>query len=53
MISLQRKLGHAGLGMTRRYVHLEAEQAATIEQRVAPMDKIDVKMLTFANPNDT
>ncbi len=43
VISLQRKLGHAGLEMTSRYVHLAAEQAATIEQRVAPMDKIDIK----------
>jgi hypothetical protein len=51
VISPQRKLGHAGLEMTSRYVHLAAEQAAIIQERVAPMpegaglavDKIDIK----------
>ena len=43
VISLQRKLGHAGLEMTSRYVHLASDQAAAIEQRVAPVDKIDIK----------
>ena len=36
-ISLQQKLGHTTLAMTTRYVHVAAEQAATIEQRVAPI----------------
>lgn len=43
VLSLQRKLGHAGLEMTNRYVHLAADQLAVIQERVAPMDKIDVK----------
>jgi hypothetical protein len=43
VISLQRKLGHSGLEMTSRYVHLAVDQAAAIDQQVAPMDKIDIK----------
>jgi site-specific recombinase XerD len=43
VISLQRKLGHSGLEMTNRYVHLAADQLAVIQERVAPMDKIDIK----------
>ena len=43
VISLQRKLGHSGLEMTNRYVHLASDQLATIQERVSPMDKIDVR----------
>jgi site-specific recombinase XerD len=43
VLSLQRKLGHAGLEMTNRYVHLASDQLAAIQERVAPMDKIDIK----------
>ena len=43
VISLQRKLGHSSLMMTDRYVHLASDQAAIIQERVAPMDKLDVK----------
>lgn len=43
VISLQRKLGHAGLEMTNRYVHLASDQLAAIQERVSPMDKLDVK----------
>jgi len=43
VISLQRKLGHSGLDMTNRYVHLASEQMAAIQERVAPMDKLDIK----------
>ena len=42
---VQRKLGHAGVEMTSRYVHLAPEKAATIEQIVARTDKIDVKSM--------
>ena len=41
--SLLRKLGPFSLTLTGRYVHLALDQAATIEQRLAPMDKIDIK----------
>ena len=43
VLSLQRKLGHSGLEMTNRYVHLASDQLAAIQERVAPMDKIDIK----------
>ena len=43
VISLQRKLGHSGLEMTNRYVHFAADQMAAIQQRVAPLDKLDIK----------
>ena len=43
VISLQRKLGHSSLTMTDRYVHLASDRAAIIQERVAPMDKLDVK----------
>jgi site-specific recombinase XerD len=43
VLSLQRKLGHAGLEMTNRYAHLASDQLAVIQERVAPMDKIDIK----------
>ena len=39
---LQRKLGHAGLQVTSRFVHLSAEHVAAIERCVAPIDKIDI-----------
>ena len=42
VISLQRKLGHAGLEMTSRYVHFAAQELAAIQERVAPMDRLDV-----------
>jgi site-specific recombinase XerD len=32
VISLQRKLGHAGLEMTSRYVHFAADQMAAIQE---------------------
>jgi len=44
VISLQRKLGHSSLTMTDRYVHLASDQAAA-QERVAPMDKLDVKLM--------
>jgi site-specific recombinase XerD len=43
VISLQGKLAHSSLTMTDRYVHLASDQAAIIQERVAPMDKLDVK----------
>jgi hypothetical protein len=43
MGSLQRKRGHAGLEMTNRYVHFASDQLAAIQDRVAPMDKLDLK----------
>jgi site-specific recombinase XerD len=43
VISLQRKLGHAGLEMTNRYVHFAAQELAAIQERVSPMDKLDIK----------
>jgi len=39
---MQCKLEHSGLDMTNRYVQLASEQMAAIQERVAPMDKIDV-----------
>ena len=43
VISLQQKLGHAGLEMTNRYVHLAGRELAAIQERVAPMDRLDIK----------
>ena len=43
VISLQRKLGHSGLEMTNRYVHFAAQEMAAIQERVAPMDRLDIK----------
>ena len=43
VISLQQKLGHAGLEMTNPYVHFAAQQLAPIQERVAPMDKLDIR----------
>jgi integrase/recombinase XerC/integrase/recombinase XerD len=43
VISLQHKLGHSGLEMTNRSVHFAAQELAAIQERVAPMDKLDVK----------
>jgi hypothetical protein len=40
---LQAKWGHAGLEMTSRYAHLASDQLAAIQERVSPMDKIEVK----------
>ena len=45
VISLQRKLGHSGLEMTNRYVHPASDQLATIQERVSPIDNIDVRPL--------
>jgi site-specific recombinase XerD len=45
VISLQRRLGHAGLEMTNRYVHLASDQLAAIQERVTPMDKVKIKPL--------
>jgi site-specific recombinase XerD len=42
-ISLQRKLDHSGLVGTNRYVHLASDQLATIQERVSPMDRIQVR----------
>jgi hypothetical protein len=43
VVSLHSRLGRSGMERTSRYVHLAAEPAATIEQRVAPMGKIEVR----------
>jgi site-specific recombinase XerD len=43
VISLQRKLGHSGLEMTTRSVHVAAQEMAAIQQRIALMDKLDFK----------
>jgi hypothetical protein len=40
---LKCKLGHSGLEMTNRYVHLASDQMAVMRERVAAMDKLDVK----------
>ncbi len=43
--SLQHRLGHSGLDMTSRYVHLASAQLAAIQERVAPMDKMEIKAM--------
>ena len=42
-ISLQHRLGHSGLEMTNRYVHFASAELAAIQERVAPMDKLEIK----------
>jgi hypothetical protein len=42
---VQCKLGHAGLEMMNRYVHFAANEMAAIQERVSPMDKVDVKTM--------
>ena len=44
-ISLQQKLGYSGLAMTNRYVHFASAQLAAIQERVAPMDKLEIKAM--------
>ncbi len=44
-ISLQHKLGHSGLDMTNRYVRFASAQLAAIQERVAPMDKLEIKAM--------
>jgi integrase/recombinase XerC/integrase/recombinase XerD len=44
-ITLQHKLGHSGLDMTNRYVHFASAQLAAIQERVAPMDKMEIKLM--------
>jgi hypothetical protein len=41
--SLKRKLEYSGLEMTNRYVHLASDQLVAIQERVSPMDELDVK----------
>jgi integrase/recombinase XerD len=43
LISLQRKLRQSSLTMTDRYIHLASDQAAIIQERAAPMVRLDVK----------
>jgi integrase/recombinase XerD len=43
VISLQRKLWHSGPEMTNRYAHLASDQLAATQERVAPMDRTDVR----------
>ena len=43
VISLQRKHGRPSLALTDRYVHLASDQAAIIQERVPPMDRLDIK----------
>jgi len=47
VISVQRKLGHSRLTMTDRCVHLASDQAAA-QERVAPMDRLDIKPMRVA-----
>ncbi len=42
-ISLQHRLGHSRLEMTNRYVHFASSQLAAIQERVAPMGKLEIK----------
>jgi integrase/recombinase XerC/integrase/recombinase XerD len=42
-ISLQHRLGHSRLEMTNRYIHFASAELAAIQERVAPMDKLEIK----------
>ena len=46
-------LGHAGLEMTNRYVHFAAQELAAIQERVAPMDKLDIRPMKVPQGNLT
>jgi hypothetical protein len=35
--------GHSGLEMTNRYIHFASAGLAAIQERVAPMDKLEIK----------
>ena len=53
VISLQRKLGHAGIKMTNLYVHLASDQLVAIQERVSPMDKLDIKAMKVPEDPET
>jgi hypothetical protein len=42
-ISLQHRLGHSRLAMTNRYIHFASAELAAIQERVAPMDRLEIK----------
>ncbi len=42
-IRLQHRLEHSGLEMTNRYIHFASAELAAIQERVAPMDKMEIK----------
>jgi hypothetical protein len=42
-ISLQNTLGHSGLEMNNHHFHLASAERAAIQERVAPMDKLEIK----------
>ena len=42
---LGQKLGDVGLAITNRYVHFASAQLAAIFERVAPMDKLEIKAM--------
>ena len=42
-MALGQKLGDVGLAMTNRYVHFASAQLAAIQERVAPMHKLESK----------
>jgi hypothetical protein len=42
-ISLQHRLSHFGLELTNRYIHFASAELAAIQERVAPMDKLEIK----------
>jgi integrase/recombinase XerC len=44
-ILLQQKLGHTTLAMTPQYVHLAAQHLVVINDRVSPMDNVEIKPL--------
>ena len=45
-ISLQYRLGHTTLAMPSHYVHLAAQHLAMINERVSPMDKVKIILIT-------
>jgi hypothetical protein len=42
-VSLQHRLGHSGLEMTNRHIHFASAELTTSQERVAPMDKLEIK----------
>jgi hypothetical protein len=42
-ISLQHRVRHSGLEVTNRYIHFASAELTASQERVAPMDKLEIK----------
>jgi hypothetical protein len=47
----QHRLGHSGLEMTNRYIHFASAELAAIQERVAPIDKVEIEPMRVTRRN--